>query len=253
MKLTFLGTGSSGGTPVIGCDCPVCQSPDPRNKRTRCSSYLEVDGVRILIDTAPDLRTQALRENIRQVDAVLYTHIHADHLNGIDDLRPFCARQQQAIPLYGDAFTMQDIQQRFAYAVQPPTGNWERPVLSLNPVTAPFSVQGVRITPIPIIHGRWPIYGYRVGDFAYITDISDMPETSLPLLQGLNGLAISALRYKPHHTHFCIAQSLDLIAKLKPQQAYLMHMTHDVDYQTLSAELPAGVGVAYDGLQWSID
>lgn len=249
MEIIFLGTGSSGGTPVIGCQCAACRSGHPRNQRSRCSAHVVVDGVHLQIDTGPDFRSQCLRERIARIDAVLYTHQHADHLNGIDDLRAYCYWQKAVIPLYGPEFTVRDIGQRFAYALQPPTEHWEKPVLSAQAVEQPFMVKGVRIVPIRVMHGQWPILGYRIGDFAWLTDVSDIPAASLPLLQGLRVLALDCLRERPHPTHLSRQQALEWAARIGAQETWLIHMTHEVEYESASQGLPEGVHMAWDGLR----
>lgn len=249
VELIFLGVGSSGGTPVIGCECAACRSSDARNQRTRCAAHVVVNGVHLHIDTGPDFRTQCLREKIPRIDAVLYTHQHADHLNGIDDLRAYCYRQKAVIPLFGPEFTMRDIAQRFGYALQPPGEHWEKPVLSVNAVDAPFDFLGVTITPIRVMHGQWPILGWRIGDVAWLTDVSDIPDTSLPLLQGLKVLALDCLRERPHPTHLSRTEALQWAARIGAEQTWLIHMTHEVDYTSASTGLPAGVHMAWDGLR----
>ena len=250
MQLTILGAGSSGGTPVIGCHCKTCTSDNPRNNRTRCSSYVTLDsGMIILIDTGPDLRVQALREGLGRVDAVLYTHTHADHLHGIDDLRAFCQLQRMQIPLYTYPEAVDHIKAKFGYTLREPNDFWELPVLSIAPIEAPFELLGTRITPIPLYHGRAQIYGYRIGNFAYMTDVSMIPERSFELLQGLDLLLIDCLREKTHSTHINVEQSLHYIDRIKARQSVLIHMTHDLEYQSLSELLPENVFVGYDGLK----
>ena len=249
MEVIFLGVGSSGGTPVIGCDCATCTGGHPRNQRTRASVHIKVNGIGLQIDTGPDLRLQALRENIRRVDAVLFTHQHADHLNGIDDLRAFCYWQQQVIPVYGPAFTMADIESRFGYALLPPNGHWDKPTLSVNPLHGPLTIAGVEVIPIPVLHGKWPIYAYRIGDFAWLTDVSDIPASSLPLLRGLKVLAIDCLRQKPHPTHLSMGEALQWIERIGAESSYLIHMTHELDYLDSVATLPDNVFMAWDGLR----
>jgi phosphoribosyl 1,2-cyclic phosphate phosphodiesterase len=250
LQLIVLGVGSSAGTPVIGCDCDTCRSANPRNKRTRCSSAIQTDsGEIILIDTGPDIRSQALREKIRRVDAVLYTHVHADHLNGIDDLRAFCQIQKKQIPLFGNQHTIENIRSRFGYALRDPGNNWDMPVLKAHAVTEPFEICGETVIPIPVKHGRSEILGWRIRDFAYLTDISEIPEASMPLLHGLDVLLIDCLRYKPHHTHVNLEQSLGYVSQIAARQAYLIHMTHEIDYDVLQQELPEGVALGYDGLR----
>lgn len=250
MQLIVLGAGSSAGTPVIGCSCATCTSPDPRNKRTRCSSaVLLPDGEVILIDTGPDLRQQALRERLPRVDAVLYTHTHADHLHGIDDLRAFCQIQRQQIPLYGNRGAIDHISGKFGYALREPAGFWEIPVLSANSVDQSFSLFGVDITPIPLKHGHSDILGYRIGDMAYLTDVSAIPQDSLALLDDLELLMLDCLRERPHPTHFDLEQSLAHASLINARNTYLIHMTHELEFAALSRQLPPSVHVAYDGLR----
>ena len=249
MQLTILGAGSSAGTPVIGCSCNTCTSTNLRNKRTRCSSFITLDsGEVILIDTGPDLRTQALREGLVRVDAVLYTHTHADHLHGIDDLRAFCVTQRKQIPLYSYPEAVEHIQSKFGYTLREPSDFWEMPVLSVTSVEAPFQALGTRITPIPVQHGRANIYGYRIGNMAYLTDVSAIPADSLKLLENLDLLLIDCLREKSHPTHINIEQSLQYVSQIKAKQSVLIHMTHELEYDTLTNMLPSIVIVGYDGL-----
>ena len=244
--------GSSAGTPVVGCNCETCLSDNPRNKRTRCSSLISLDtGENILIDTGPDLRNQSLRENIKRVDAVLYTHTHADHLHGIDDLRAFCVIQRQQIPLYAKEDAVVHITQKFGYTLREPSDFWEMPVLRAEIVDAPFEILGVKITPIPVMHGRAQIFGYRIGNIAYMTDVSEIPESSFALLEGLDILLLDCLREKSHPTHINIEQSIAYIGRIKAKQSYLIHMTHELEYASLSKKLPKNVFVGFDGLKLS--
>jgi phosphoribosyl 1,2-cyclic phosphate phosphodiesterase len=246
----MLGVGSSAGTPVVGCQCATCLSVNPKNKRLRCSAAITTDnGEVILIDTGPDLRAQALRAGLNRADAVLYTHTHADHLHGIDDLRAFCQVQKRQIPLYGKPDAMQHIQAKFGYAIREAGDFWDLPVLSLNPITDPFEVLGIKITPIPVRHGYSDILGYRIGNMAYLTDVSHIPETSLALLHGLEVLMLDCLRYQPHYTHINVEQSIAYACLINPRNSYFIHMTHDLEYEKLSAELPDDMYVAYDGLK----
>jgi len=249
VSLLILGCGSSAGTPAIGCSCPTCTSADPRNTRTRASSVITAGDVHFLIDTGPDLRTQALREGLTRVDAVLYTHMHADHLNGIDDLRAFCYVNRAAMPVFGSPYMMRNIETRFDYTLLPPGKTWETPSLQPHPVEGPFSHRGVTVTPIPVLHGKYPIYGYRIGKVAYLTDVSEIPESSMALLDGLDILLLDCLREVPHHTHFGVEQSLAAAKRIGARQTVLIHMTHELEYHALSARLPAGVVVGYDGMR----
>lgn len=257
MQLILLGVGSSAGTPAIGCRCNTCTSSNPRNTRTRCSSALVApNGEVILIDTGPDLRQQALRENIQRVDAVLYTHTHADHLHGIDDLRSFCQINRQQIPLYGCKEHMDVIATRFAYTLRNPGeygDYWDLPVLSTNLIEGPFELFGVKITPIPVKHGRSTILGYRIGNMAYLTDVSEIPDASMNLLAGLDVLLLDCLRYKPHHTHINLEQSLAYAERIGARDTYLIHMTHELEYAEVSANVPSRVHVGYDGLRLELE
>lgn len=250
----MLGVGSSAGTPVVGCRCATCLSNDVRNKRTRCSSLITLNsGENILIDTGPDLRNQALRENINRVDAVLYTHTHADHLHGIDDLRAFCVLQRQQIPLYANAEAIAHISQKFGYTLREPCNFWEMPVLRVESIESPFKLFGVTITPIPVMHGKSHIFGYRVGNIAYLTDVSVIPEESFAFLENLDILLIDCLREAAHPTHINIEQSLTYISRINAKQSYLIHMTHEIEYASLNNKLPKDVFVGFDGLRLHVN
>ena len=249
-ELTILGVGSSAGTPVVGCNCETCLSINPKNKRTRCSSLIKLNsGEHILIDTSPDLRFQSLRESISRVDAVLYTHTHADHLHGIDDLRAFCQLHKMQIPIYGKKESLEHIALKFGYALNEPKGFWEMPVLKAMPVNDPFQLFGELVRPIPVAHGKSEIYGYRIGNLAYLTDVSDIPDNSLNLLDDLDILLLDCLRVKEHHTHINLEQSLIFANRIKAKKTYLIHMTHDLEYEALKKELPDHIDVGYDGLK----
>jgi phosphoribosyl 1,2-cyclic phosphate phosphodiesterase len=249
VRLTFLGCGTSVGVPAIGCDCAVCRSGKARNQRLRASVHLSVGGRSLLIDTSPDLRQQALRAAIDRIDAVLYTHAHADHCLGLDDLRIYNFRQKGAIPLYGSERTLGDLKKTFWYCFDELMYPGSRPSIELNVVPpAPFEAAGVKVTPVPLFQAKLPIYAYRIGDFCYITDCSRVPEESWPLLAGLKLLVVNALRYEPHPTHFSVSQALDFIAKAAPARALLTHMNHELDYDALCAELPDHVRPAFDGM-----
>ncbi|MDQ3169449.1 MAG: MBL fold metallo-hydrolase [Acidobacteriota bacterium] len=249
MIVRVLGSGTSHGVPMIGCACAVCRSDDPRDVRTRPSILIDLDGFHLLVDTSTDLRAQALREGIDRVDAVFYTHAHADHVFGFDELRRFNHLTRLPLHAYGDAATLSAIKRTFAYAYDPdaPKGGGV-PDVRLNPVSGPFTLGGQVIAPVPVMHGTTPVNGLRVGAFAYVTDCNLIPEPSMALLRGLDVLVIDALRHKPHPTHFTVAGALDVIAALQPTQAYLTHMAHDLPHAATCAALPAGVSLSYDGL-----
>jgi phosphoribosyl 1,2-cyclic phosphate phosphodiesterase len=251
MQLRFLGTGTSMGVPVIGCGCPVCTSGDPRNQRLRTSALLRVGAQQILIDAGPDFRAQALGAGLRRVDAVLLTHAHFDHIAGIDDLRPLSG--SGGVPIFGSRQTLDDVRQRFAYAFDNSSAGSTRPSIELHPVDAPFTVGATQIVPLPIMHGSWPITAYRIGGLGYVTDASSIPPESWALLGDLEVLVLNALRPEPHPTHFSLGEALAVIAALRPQRAFLVHMTHAFDHAAAGAGLPAGVAFAYDGLEIDIE
>lgn len=249
MKVTFLGTGTSHGVPMIGCDCPVCTSSDPHNKRTRSSVFIEINGVNILIDTGPEMRLQALREGIGRVDAVLLTHAHADHVFGLDDIRRFNDISGKPMPCCGSAKTLECIRRIFQYVFVPTQIGGGKPQLDLIEINNPFDIMGVNVTPIPVFHGRLPIFGYRIGDFAYITDCSRIPESSEELLHDLDTLVLGVIRHEPHETHFCVSEALSIICKLKPKRAYFTHIAHRLEHDQTNNTLPPDVQLAYDGLK----
>ena len=251
LDIIILGSGTSTGIPVVGCDCAVCHSTDPRNQRTRCSALLSHSGHNILIDTSTDLRWQALREDIRHVDAVLYTHSHADHLHGIDDLRGFNLRSQEPIPLYGSIRTLERVRDNFSYIFDDIENPGYVPRLALFPVEETFSLFDLQITPIPLFHGRMQAFGYRCGPFAYLTDCNEIPATSLDLLHGLELLVLDGLRFKPHTTHFNIAQAVQMAQRIGARQTLLTHLSHEVDHPRHNPQLPEGVEFAYDGQRLS--
>jgi phosphoribosyl 1,2-cyclic phosphate phosphodiesterase len=249
MRVTFLGTGTSHGVPMIGCDCPICTSDKPSNKRTRSSVFVEADGVNTLIDTGPDMRTQVLRENIRRIDAVLFTHAHADHLFGLDDIRRFNDISGISMPCYGSQRTLECVRRAFQYVFVPTQLGGGKPQLDLIEFDGPFDVMGVRVTPVPIFHGELQIYGYRIGDFGYITDCSRIPEHSEELLCSLDTLVLGVIRHEPHETHFCVSEALSIICKLKPRQAFFTHIAHRLEHDQTNRALPPDVRLAYDGLK----
>lgn len=253
MELTFLGTGTSHGIPVIGCQCSVCTSSNPKNKRTRSSVILEVQGLNILIDTATEFRLQALAAQIERVDAVLYTHCHADHVFGFDDLRVFGSHQQQAVPVYGNEPTITELRSVFAYAFRKTQEGGGKPQVETNIVAGQFQIQGVEITPIPVFHGELPIFGYRIGRAAYVTDCSCIPPQSLTLLKDLDLLILGVIRREPHPTHMHLDQALELVETLRPKRTYFTHISHLLDHDETNHTLPQGVELAYDGLRITVD
>jgi len=247
LRLTVLGSGTSTGVPVLGCHCAVCSSSDPRNNRTRCSVLLEWSGRKVLIDTATDFRQQALREGIEQIDSVLFTHAHADHVHGIDDLRTFTLRTGNAIPAYADRGVLDRLKGLFSYIFSESDAPGYRPRLQVNEVVGPFDLFGQTVVPIPLLHGPGESLGYRVGNLAYIVDCSALPESSWRLLQGVEVLVIDALRFREHESHFSISEAIEVAKKLRVPRTLLTHLTHDIDYPRHTTGLPDGVEFAYDG------
>lgn len=252
---TFLGTGTSAGVPMLGCECAVCQSPNPRNQRYRCSVLLRLPGGNLLIDTTPELRLQLLREKVGLIHAVLYTHYHADHLYGLDDLRPFPYKLGKPVPLFCTSEVERMIRASFAYAFRP---NAEQaPVGYLPKLTFqriddnPFEVLGERVTPIPLEHAHFSVLGFRIGDVAYCTDVNRIPNESWRLLEGLRVLVLDALRHRPHPAHFSLSEALEVVERVKPERAYFTHMSHDLEHEETNRNLPAGVELAYDGLSFA--
>lgn len=247
LKLTILGSGTSTGVPVLGCHCAVCSSTEPRNNRTRCSALLEWSGHKILIDTATDFRQQALRECIDQVDSVLYTHAHADHVHGIDDLRTFTLMTGNAIPVYAARGVLDRIQGLFSYIFSEADASGYRPRLQVNEITGTFDLFGQKVTPIPLVHGPGESLGYRIGNLAYVVDCSAIPDASRDLLEGLEVLVIDALRFREHEAHFSISEAIEVARQLRVPRTLLTHLTHDIDYPRHSVGLPEGIEFAYDG------
>lgn len=249
MKVTFLGSGTSTGVPVIGCSCKVCSSPDPRNKRLRQSVKIEIDDKIFLIDTTPDLRTQLLRDPISHLDFVLFTHSHSDHLMGLDDIRPFNFRQRRPITAFASPSTAKGIRRAFSYIWDNSQNGGGKPQLQLEEIDGRFTHEGIEIIPIPVSHGEWTILGYRIGPFAYLTDTNGIPESSRLLLEGIETLALDGLRPSPKHpTHFTIPEAIEAAQKIGARTTYLIHLSHEIDHPELESTLPPGFRLAYDGL-----
>jgi len=247
--LTVLGSGTSMGVPTIGCTCAVCRSPDARDRRTRPSVLLEYGGKFVLIDTSPDFREQAIREKIRQIDAVLYTHTHADHILGIDDLRPLSFRRDGSIPLYARPEAAEFLRSMFRYIFDANYKFGGIARVELKPIEGPIELFGARFDPVKVIHGETEIYGYRFGSAAYLTDFSKIPDESFAQLRDLDILFLDALRHKPHPTHSTVENSLRIVDRVKPQRAFFTHICHDLPHEATNATLPENVRLSYDGMK----
>ena len=250
--MTFLGTGTSQGVPVIACKCDVCLSSDQRDNRTRSSVIFEVGGRNIVVDTGPDFRQQMLREDVQKLDAVLYTHSHKDHIAGMDDIRPYCFKQRPSIPLFASEEVQQALRTEYAYAfVEDELKRYPgSPTVELQQITdKPFECVGVEVIPIKVKHGIPYIYGFRIGDIAYITDANYIDGAELNKIRGSRVVVLNALRTQPHHSHFTLAEALEVISEIAPEQAYLTHISHLLGlHETVDHQLPEGVNLAYDGL-----
>ena len=247
--LTVLGSGTSMGVPTIGCTCAVCRSTDPHDRRTRPSILIEYAGKVVLIDTTPDFREQAIREGISRIDAVLYTHSHADHILGIDDLRPLSYHREGKLPLYARAEAAEYIRNMFRYIFDADYKFGGLARLELRTIDGTFDLFGARVEPIPVIHGDTEIYGFRLGSAAYLTDFSKIPETSSELLQGLDVLFLDGLRHKPHPTHSTVENSLRIADQLKAKRVFFTHICHDLPHEATNASLPPHVRLSYDGMK----
>jgi phosphoribosyl 1,2-cyclic phosphate phosphodiesterase len=246
MRVTFLGTGTSVGVPSVGCECDTCMSEDPRDKRLRASILIEHDSRFILVDASTDFRQQALRAGIRRLDAILFTHSHADHCFGLDDARPLMFREG-AIPCFATEITWQGLRRIYSYVFEPaPYPGIPR--IIPNRIEGDFSLLGLSVEPLTVIHGRLPVTAFRVGNFAYVTDCNLIPDETCRRLRGLDMLVIDALRFKSHPTHMSLDQALDYIERLRPKAALLTHISHDIKHAATSGHLPRAVEIAYDGL-----
>jgi phosphoribosyl 1,2-cyclic phosphate phosphodiesterase len=250
LKVTFLGTGTSQGVPVIGCTCEVCSSLDFRDKRLRTAIHIQIQDQSWVVDTGPDFRQQMLREYIQRLDAVIFTHAHRDHTAGLDDVRAYNFLQQMDMPIYGTQPTLDQLKVEYAYAFEKnaPLG---LPRLDLRIIDdKPFSIQGIEIIPLPVMHLRMPVYGYRFGNFSYITDANFIPDETLERLKGTEVLVLNALQHERHVSHFNLTEALAMAEKINPKKTYLLHMSHKLGlHAAIEKELPANVRLAYDGLQ----
>jgi phosphoribosyl 1,2-cyclic phosphate phosphodiesterase len=261
--VTVLGSGTSHGVPAIGCDCAVCRSTDLRDRRTRPSILIEPrsaagplpgDVRSILVDTSTDLRMQALANDVRRVDAILFTHLHADHVLGLDETRRYNQMQKSAIPCYGHAETVAGLRRMFDYIFgQPRQKGGGVPQLRLFPVAGAFCMSGIEIVPVPLLHGELTVLGYRIGTFAYMTDCNRIPDESWPLLDGVNVVILDALRERPHPTHFSLSEAVAVVRQIGADRAYFTHICHDLPHAATCARLPAGMQLAYDGLVLEVE
>jgi phosphoribosyl 1,2-cyclic phosphate phosphodiesterase len=247
--LTVLGSGTSMGVPTIGCDCAVCHSPDPHDRRTRPSVMIEYNGKTILIDTTPDFREQAIREQIRSLDAVLYTHTHADHILGIDDLRPLSFHRNGKIPLYARPDAAKFLQTMFRYIFDANYKYGGIAQVEMHTIDGPVELFGASFEPVKVMHGDLEIIGFRFGTAAYLTDFSDIPEASFEQLKNLDVLFLDALRHKPHPTHSTVENSLRIVERVKAKRAFFTHICHDLPHEATNASLPPHVRLSYDGMK----
>lgn len=248
LTVHVLGSGTSHGVPMIACGCAVCTSADPRDQRTRPSILIRRGDAHLLVDTSPELRLQCLANDVRRVDAVLFTHHHIDHLAGLDDIRRFNWLQQAELPCFGQPATLERLRAMFAYVFEDePDYPSAKPRLTLHTIDGPFEAAGVQVTPIPLLHGKLPVLGFRVGAFAYCTDVSEIPASSWPLLEGLDVLILDALRHRPHPTHFNLEQAVDHARRIGARQTFFTHIAHELGHEETNRSLPAGLALAYDG------
>ena len=254
MKFTFLGTGTSQGIPVIACNCVVCSSSNTYDKRLRSSLYVEAKGLHIVIDTGPDFRQQMIREKVHRLDAVLFTHQHKDHTAGLDDIRGFNFRHDMDVPLYGRSTVLAQLRQEFAYIFEEKYHHVGLPRATLHPITSSsFSIGDLFVQPIDTLHHKLPVLGFRIGDFTYITDANYISQTEKEKIRGSRVLVLNALRKSPHPSHFTLSEAIDLACELEVPQTYLTHISHLLGKHTeVSADLPKGIALAYDGLKISI-
>ena len=254
MRIILVGSGTSQGVPNIGCKCETCMSENPKDKRLRASAYIEVDNQKILIDTSIDFRQQMLRAGISDLDSVLYTHHHVDHILGMDDLRQINQRYRKYIDIYGNKLTLDEIKISFRYALDEVLKSyWAVPLVNFHYTeNKTFKIKETEITPIEVFHGHLKIYGYRIGKFAYITDASKIPDEEMKKLEGLDVLILNALRRAPHPTHFNLEQATEIALKVKAKKTFFTHITHDLKHDEINATLPENIELGYDGLEIAI-
>lgn len=253
VRITFLGTGTSHGVPMIGCRCDVCTSNDPRDRRTRCSLLVEWPEGNVIIDTTPEFRLQCLRHDIDRVNALLFTHAHADHVFGLDDIRRFCCMQSEIIPCYSSAEILDELTRIFGYAFLETYQQYsERPRLRAVPIDGSFNLLGKTVTTLKLCHGHDQVLGFRSDRWAYCTDCSAIPRETQEQLQNLDVLILDALRYTPHPTHLNVEQALELAQKINAKETYLTHIAHEIRHRDLQAKLPKGIHLSYDGLQLTL-
>lgn len=253
MKVSFLGTGTSQGVPVIGCTCEVCKSLDYRDKRYRCAIHLEINQKSLIIDTGPDFRSQVLRAGIEHLDAVLFTHEHKDHIAGLDDIRPFNFKQKKDMPVYGRKQVLDQVRREFHYVF---SADKYPGIPKINPIEITediFQVDGIDIIPIPVLHHQLPVFGFRIGDFTYVTDANSFSDLAMERVQGTKVMVINALQRTPHISHFTLEEALLLAEKIGAEKTYFTHISHKLGlHREVSAELPEGIFLAYDGLTLEI-
>lgn len=251
VELLFLGTGTSAGIPMIGCNCAVCTSPDPRDRRTRPSVVISYGDCRVLVDTSPELRLQCVAQQVDRIDAVVFTHAHADHIMGLDDVRRFNALRGGPLEVFAEPATHAVLRQCFGYAFRAPDPAMKvfRPHLIPVDITGPFEIGGTTWTPIRLYHGEMPVLGFRIGRLAYCTDVNRIPEESMPLLEGLDVLVLDGLQWKTHMTHFSLTQAIEVARQVKPQRTWFTHIAHGVGHAQTNAELPENMQLAHDGLR----
>ena len=250
--MLILGSGTSHGVPMIGCRCPVCLSDDPRNKRFRPSVAVQHAGRTLLVDTTPELRMQALAFGLDRVDAVLYTHTHADHVFGLDDLRRFNDLSREEIPVYGDEATLEDIRRIFRYVFEPTQAGGGKPRIQLRRVEPEFELFGIPIQAFHVLHGSLPVLAYRFGRFAYVTDVNRIPATAMDRLRGLDLLVLDAVRFEPHSTHFGLWEAVEVARELSPRRTLFTHLSHRFDHAAVNSMLPDGMELAWDGLSLDV-